>query len=85
MTDPMMESEHGPPLPHCWGFGPEETGRILADLISGGEGATLYIKPHGVPAQIIAIVKPGPDVVIAFDGGGGTNNSHRCPPFTDCP
>lgn len=71
-------------LPQCWGFDAESTAKIASDLAAGGEGATLYIKPYGHPSQIRAIVKPGPDVLVALDDGG-TNNSHRCPPFHDCP
>lgn len=73
--------------PFDW-FDAAHTARIRDQLVAGGEGVILEVHPHPTneqPRGIMVKVRPGPGVVVAEDGGGGTNNSHRCPPFNDCP
>jgi hypothetical protein len=80
MSDPMPASEQEGPEHYDW-FDEEHSAAIVADYNSKGPGARIAVHRNGTGVMIKII--PGPGVVVPLDGGGGTNNSFRCPPV--CP
>jgi len=62
-----------------WWFQGTSVDQITAELIAAGPGARLEVRPDGDQCTIHVI----PVVQTAEGGGGGTNDSHVCPP--QCP
>lgn len=62
-----------------WWFAGESVKKIRAELIAAGDSARIEVHLDGNDMRIHVI----PEVTILEGGGGGTNDSHICPPH--CP
>lgn len=64
-------------------FPENSTAELTERLVSAGEGARLRVKIVNDQAYVKVIPREG--IATSFDTLDDINNSHRCPPFVDCP
>lgn len=84
----MADKHHagGAPLPRAWHFPAPSVAELTKRLTAAGDGATLTVLPYesgGLLRLYLRVVDPASDAT-ARAATPDINESHPCPPFTDC-
>lgn len=82
------DARHPVPLPKAWSFPPESTAELSRRLAAAGDGARLVVEPYqrdGLTFLWLRVVPVADSpAVLDLAQSPDINESHPCPPWTDC-